>query len=156
MLRLLIILVIIIIIIVLIFKWRPIEQLSPISNLWRSNEHLTPRSDLPILTIFKSGGFVGMVYELRVYDDKTYELYDHGKLKTVGRLNEMESRSVDYLISVFPTLNDSYCEVKGYDMITHGLKVGDRYVSFGTMNTDDQCMSQEIEKQFAQLSDLMI
>jgi hypothetical protein len=123
----------------------------------RSKEHLTPRSEFPILTTFKSGGFVGMVYELRIYNDRTYELLDHGKLKKVGRLNDVENRSVDYLISVFPTLRDGYCEVKGFDMITYGLQIDDRYVNFGTMNVnDDQCISDEIEKQFNELSKLMM
>lgn len=110
-----------------------------------------------ILIIYKSGGIMGMIYHMEIYSDRTYRLFDHDKVKRQGKLDSDIFKSAIYLVKKFPELKDKYCETDGNDMIYHGMKVGNRSVSLGTLNSSfEKCLPDDIMDNYDKLDKLMV
>ena len=125
----------------------------------KNNENL-------MITIWKSGGIMGMIYRMEIYNDGTYTLFDDGKVKRQGKLNSEEMKSAVYLVKKFPELKASYCDEEGNDMLYHGMKVGNKEVSLGTLGPlikeilqekviSEKCLPDGIMDSYLQLDKLM-
>ena len=124
-------------------------------NQLNANNIVKTPKGTPILTAYKSGGFVGMVYRVEIYNDKTYRFFDHDKVKESGTIDNKTNESVNYLIQKFPQLNEKYCETEGYDLIHYSLQIGDKQISLGSFDTQENCLPQDIEDNFNQIDKLM-
>jgi len=126
----------------LIENKKELEQLENVEVPILSNK-------FPILTAYKSGGFAGMVYRLEVYDNGSYNVFDHDQIHATGQLDPASYRAVNYLIDRVPELDNEYCIPEGYDMIYRSLHVGEKTVSLG------ECVPEDIEENFEKLDQLM-
>lgn len=78
-----------------------------------------------------------MIYRVEIYNDKTYTFFDHDKVKAFGTIDDATNKSVNYLIQKFPLFNDKQWESEGYDLIYYSLKVGDKKISLGSFDTQE-------------------
>jgi hypothetical protein len=108
-----------------------------------------------VLVLFKSGGIAGMMYRLEVYHDRTYNLYDHDKLKESGIIDDRMSENVKQLIKIFPELNDKYCEFKGFDGIDRKLRIGDKVIDLGVLNAFEKCLPINVDQNIRELDKLI-
>jgi len=103
----------------------------------------------PILTAFKTGGIMGMIYKVEIYDDKTYIFYDKDQVQAIGHVDAETDNSVNYILKKFPKLKNDYCVPEGYDIIYLSLQSNDKTVHLGS------CVPQDIADHFEKLNELM-
>lgn len=120
------------------------------------NSTTEQHSNKLMMTVYKSGGIMGMVYRMEIDNDKSYRLFDHDKLKKEGKLDATTMNSAIYLVDKFPQLNNSYCEFDGFDGIFHTLNIGNRNVSLGTLsNSTDKCLPDDIYHNYDNINKMM-
>ena len=103
----------------------------------------------PILTVFKTGGIMGMIYRVEIYDDKSYILFDKNQVQAIGQIDAETDNSVNYILKKFPKLKNDYCVPEGYDIIYISLQVKNKTVNLG------HCVPQDIAEHFEKLDKLM-
>jgi len=91
-----------------------------------------------ILTYYKSGGIMGIIFRLELYQNGTYKLYSHNILKKHHKINTTQFPQIIKLIDSINTLQDRYCDQYGYDLLIRILEINNKRIDLGSF--DKNCI----------------
>lgn len=106
-----------------------------------------------IMTIYKSGGIMGMVFRLEVYDDYTYKMFSHDKLVYQDKLDANQINSVNYFIKNGSSFKELSQKLGGCDFLHHVIVINGQTISMDSL--DEPTRHEEIKTNCNQLDKLM-